>query len=61
MLDQRRRRWSNIIQMLYTCFVLTGNLIASSISLSFLKLEFLMQFIPASNTEKCWMLNVLLV
>ena len=24
MLDQRRRRWSNIVQMLYKCFVLAG-------------------------------------
>ena len=25
MLDQRLRRWSNIVQMLYKCFVFTGN------------------------------------
>ena len=25
MLDQRRRRWSNIVQMLYKCFVFAGN------------------------------------
>ena len=27
MLDQRRRRWANIVQMLYTCFVFTGEML----------------------------------
>ena len=24
MLDQRRRRWADVVQMLYTCFAFTG-------------------------------------
>ena len=24
MLDQRRRRWADVVQMLYNCFVFTG-------------------------------------
>ena len=24
MLDQRRRRWADVVQMLYTCFVFAG-------------------------------------
>ena len=28
MLDQRRRRWAAIVQMLYKCFVFTGKLYA---------------------------------
>ena len=27
MLDQRRRRWADVVQMSYTCFVFTGCLI----------------------------------
>ena len=25
MLDQRRRRWADVVQMLYKCFVFAGN------------------------------------
>ena len=30
MLDQRRRRWADVVQMLYKCFVFTGEFLNMS-------------------------------
>ena len=30
MLDQRRRRWAGVVQMLYKCFVFAGNVLSAS-------------------------------
>ena len=36
MLDQRRRRWADVVPMLYKCFVLTGSMVS--------KIDMLMQY-----------------
>ena len=32
MLDQRRRRLANVVQMIYKCFVFAGHLVISSVA-----------------------------
>ena len=32
MLDQRQRRWADVVQMLYKCFVFAGRVIENYIS-----------------------------
>ena len=50
MLDQRRRRWADVVQMLYKCFIFAGNSSWSGIAYCWRRLQ--------ADTDpmsvKCW-------
>ena len=54
---QRLRRWSNIVQMLYKCFVLTGTDVCLSITISTKMTKWLSNFLYRS-LPSCWWRHV---